>query len=226
MRFLGFLAVAGVLLLVFAIPVWIMVISALGVVMPWFLLGLVAWAVFALARGPRRSWPRHSWQPQPWSGHRGGSYRSPAWAQPRPQPPVPQAPPAPPAPTRAELPIDVQVKVEQIRRKVEVLLGFASRFPPFSKDLYLVRQTASEYLPRTVDAYLALPPDDRDALVATSGKTALQELKEQLDLLDQKLNEIAEDLQRQDLDRLLANRRFLEERFGPAVVGPERSAPE
>src|SRR5262249_44782604 len=59
----------------------------------------------------------------------------------------------------AELPIDVQVKVEQIRRKVDVLLGYADRFPPFSQDLYLVRQTASDYLPRTINTFLSMPPD-------------------------------------------------------------------
>ncbi len=77
-----------------------------------------------------------------------------------------------------------------------------------------VRQTADDYLPRTVHWYLALAPTTRERVVAANGKTALQELREQLDLLDSKLNEIAEDLQRRDLDRLLANRRFLEERFG------------
>ncbi|HEV7663475.1 MAG TPA: hypothetical protein VGQ62_08075 [Chloroflexota bacterium] len=113
-----------------------------------------------------------------------------------------------------ELPIDVQVKIEQIRRKVDVLLSYAERFPPFSQDLYLVRETASEYLPRTIDAYLALPRDAADKPVGSDGKTAHQELKAQLDLLDAKLDDIAQDLQRQDTDRLLANRRFLEDRFG------------
>src|SRR5688572_1853238 len=47
-------------------------------------------------------------------------------------------------PPRRELPIDVQVKAEQIQHKVNVLLGYADRFPPFSQDLYIVRQTASE----------------------------------------------------------------------------------
>jgi hypothetical protein len=117
-------------------------------------------------------------------------------------------------PRRAELPIDVQVKVEQIRRKVDVLLGYADRFPPFSQDLYLVRQTATEYLPRTIDAYLALPPEKVDTPLQAGGKTAREELRAQLDLLDKKLDEIAQDLQRQDADRLLANRRFLESRFG------------
>ena len=109
----------------------------------------------------------------------------------------------------------MQVKVEQIRRKVDVLLSYADRFPPFSQDLYLVRQTASDYLPRTINAYLALPKQAAaDKPVIPGGKTAYQELKAQLDLLDSKLDDIAQDLQRQDTDRLLANRRFLEERFG------------
>lgn len=117
-------------------------------------------------------------------------------------------------PRRTELPIDLQVKVEQIRRKADVLLGYADRFPPFSQDLYLVQQTASEYLPRTVNAFLSLPADAVDKPLPAQARTARQELQSQLDLLDSKLDEIAQDLQRQDADRLLANRRFLEARFG------------
>jgi len=117
---------------------------------------------------------------------------------------------------QVELPVDLRVKVEQIVRKVDVLLGYADRFPPFSQDLYLVRQTATDYLPRTVDTYLALPPETVDVPLGPNGNTPKQELKAQLDLLDAKLDEIAQDLQRQDADRLLANRRFLEARFGSA----------
>jgi hypothetical protein len=119
---------------------------------------------------------------------------------------------------KPELPIDVQVKVEQIRRKVEVLLGFADRFPPFSQDLFLVRQTASDYLPRTIDAFLSLPRESIEKPLTAEGKTPVQELRKQLELLDGKLDEIAQALQRQDVDRLLANRRFLEERFGRAAT--------
>jgi len=127
-------------------------------------------------------------------------------------------------PGKPELPIDVQVKVEQIRRKVDVLLGYADRFPPFSQDLYLVRQTASDYLPRTIDAFLAMPTDTADRPLQQGGRTARDELKAQLDLLDSKLDEIAQDLQRQDADRLLANRRFLESRFGNRTEEPASSA--
>ena len=57
-------------------------------------------------------------------------------------------------------------------------------------------------------------------LKTADGKTARQELKAQLDLLDTKLDDIAQDLQRQDADRLLANRRFLESRFGARNADP------
>lgn len=175
--------------------------------MPWLLIILGVWI---LLRGRR--------------GH-GGSYHRRARrttrapdaqlsAGPSAQAPT-EEPPAPAA--RRELPIDVQVKVEQIRRKADVLLGYADRFPPFSHDLHLVRQTTAEYLPRTVDTYLELPGDD-DPVTAT-GKTAQQELREQLQLLDTKLDEIAQALQQQDLNRLLANRRFLEDRFRSEAPG-------
>ena len=119
----------------------------------------------------------------------------------------------PSSPPRRELPVDVQVKVEQIRHKADVLLGYADRFPPFSQDLYIVRQTAAEYLPRTVAAYLAVPGTN-DPIVRATGRTALEELRAQLAMLDARLDAITQNLQQRDLDGLLANRRFLEERFG------------
>ncbi len=192
-----------VALLVMAVPIWMAIAFTAEYVLPWALIGLLVWSIYNLSQEPRRRrWNRVTWEPRP--------APPPRRAAPVAPPPPPRPRPSPPA----ELPIDVQVKVEQIRRKVEVLLGYASRFPPFSKDLFLVQQTASEYLPRTIDAYLALPVGDGDRILIGKGKTALQELKEQLDLLDSKLDDIAEDLQRRDVDRLLANRRFLEERFG------------
>src|SRR5919199_545686 len=142
------------------------------------------------------------------------------WARPAPRPTAPvttaEPPKARPSAKRRELPIDLQVKVEQIRRKVDVLLGYADRFPPFSHELYLVRQTAEDYLPRTINAYLSMPPETTDRPLAGQTRTAREELKAQLDLLDAKLDEIAVDLQRQDAERLLSNRRFLEDRFGSA----------
>src|SRR5438105_1471389 len=170
---------------------------------PWLLIGLGAWLFrHEDGRHHRRRGGRHRVQPVAQSQSETRKKAD----EPAPQPPRPLR--------QTELRIDVQVKVEQIRRKVDVLLGYADRFPPFSQDLYLVRETASDYLPRTINAFMALPKDTADKPLSADGKTAHQELKAQLDLLDSKLDDIAQDLQRQDADRLLANRRFLESRFG------------
>jgi hypothetical protein len=184
--------------------------------MPVLLIALGAWIVWRANR-PRSHRRAYSY------GHRQWRYEA---DHRRPEagriiehdtvkPPAVEPPAATPIQRpRRELPIDVQVMVEQITRKADVLQGYADRFPPMSQDLHIVRQTAADYLPRTVNTYLALPSDD-DPFDITTNEEALQELRNQLRLLDVKLDEIAQDLQRQDMDRLLANRRFLEERFRP-----------
>jgi hypothetical protein len=117
-----------------------------------------------------------------------------------------------PAEPLARLPLDVRIKVEQVRTKAEMLLQHQDRFPLGSRNLYVLSQIRSAYLPSTLDAYLALDGDDRP--VTTDGRTALQVLRDQLTLLDGKLDEIADDLQRENADRLVANLRFLEQHFG------------
>jgi hypothetical protein len=194
------LAVGFVLLLLGAVAAIFKLVEA----MPWLLILLGAWVLLLARRSGRRDAR---------AGPVARAERRPAAGPALPQPAQPpESASAPAAGSRRELPIDVQVKVDQIRRKADLLQGYADRFPPFSYDLHLVQQTAAEYLPRTVEAYLALPGED-DPLVGPVGQIALQELKAQLSLLDAKLDEIAQNLQQQDLDRLLANRRFLEERF-------------
>jgi hypothetical protein len=221
--------VVAVALVALATVVGVLVATVAAVhAMPWLLILAGIWLVVAASRGrDERRWrtavAQHGPGPaapplvrpaQPPPARRPGPARAA-----RPEPPRPPRP----EPPRRELPIDLQVKVEQIRHKAEVLLGYAERFPPLSQDLHIVRQTAAEYLPRTVATYLALPFDD-DPVVDARGNTALEELRGQLELLDGKLDEIARDLQRHDLDRLLANRRFLEERFrGPTGDGSAAS---
>src|SRR6266536_3313291 len=197
-------------LLVLALVVLLLVATAALIfavavhVLPFLLILVGVWLLVRALRGPRHhERPGPSMRPQTRRERRHA-----------PRPPVQEQPAGRRSEQRPprELPIDVQVKVEQIRRKADVLLGYADRFPPFSQDLYIVRQTAAEYLPRTIAAYQAVPGVDDPALGAV-GQTALDELRAQLRLLDSRLDDIAQDLQRQDLDHLVANRRFLEERF-------------
>jgi hypothetical protein len=115
---------------------------------------------------------------------------------------------------QGRLPAPAMAKLLKIQRQIADLLPMASEFPTGSRDLYVVQRTATDYLPATLRAYLALPPQFAATKVVANGKTAFQLVDEQLELLAARLDEIADAVHEQDSDRLLANGRFLEERFG------------
>jgi membrane protein implicated in regulation of membrane protease activity len=126
---------------------------------------------------------------------------------------VPPAPPAPPDPM-ARLPQEQREQVERIRSKAAALIERAGRFPTGSRKLHLVRRTLDTYLPSTLDAYLALAPGADDWVVAPDGRTGVQVLRDQLAILEAEVDEVANDLWQADVQRLLANERFLEGHFG------------
>jgi hypothetical protein len=169
----------------------------------WLLFGLFLWGLFAIL-GPGRHHRHHGRRRDPM----GLNWQGPAQQFPT------QVYPRNSDANAGRLPVDVQIKVETIRRKAEALIQYVDYFPTGSQDLYVVQRTTIEYLPNTVNAYLALPPGYANAAVSADGKTALQALWEQLNLLEAKLDQIASNVHRQNLDRLVANGRFLEERFG------------
>ena len=205
------MAVLGVAVFAIVAAFVAVTVAVIGYLFPVLLIVGGAWLlVKAITGSDDRRWARNTAR-----AHRRRDARPAAAAATR-QPAQPRQPAGPP---RRELPVDVQVKAEQIRHKVNVLLGCADRFPPFSQDLYIVRQTAAEYLPRTIAAYLAIPGTD-DPIVRGTGRTALAELRAQLAMLDSRLDAITDNLQQRDLDGLIENRRFLEERFGADEGGP------
>ena len=107
--------------------------------------------------------------------------------------------------------------IERIQRieltiRAEILPGI-NRLPVGSLELYLIERTARDYLPAAVEAYLRLPGDYVSAQPGSRGRTALQVLAEELDLLDAEMKRIAELVHRTDMDRLLAHHRFLVDRF-------------
>ena len=81
-----------------------------------------------------------------------------------------------------------------------------------------VRSTATTYLPDTLNAYLAVPAAYRNTAVIADGKTARQIVVAQLTVLAAKMKEIAENVAADDAQALLANGRFLKERFAAAPI--------
>lgn len=115
---------------------------------------------------------------------------------------------------RGRVPADVMGRLTSIRQRIVELLPQAADLPGGSQDLYMLQRTATDYLPTTVRMYLALPPAYATTQVVQDGKTPLQVLADQLELLDGQMAEIGDAVRRRDTDRLLAQGRFLEERFG------------
>ena len=77
----------------------------------------------------------------------------------------------------------------------------------------LIRATALHYLPEALNTYLALPRMYAERVPVQDGKTARDVLIDQLQLIGSKMRETATAMYHNDADQLLANARFLQERF-------------
>jgi len=122
------------------------------------------------------------------------------------------------------VPADVLVKVQNIQQIILGILQRSGALPPGSPELFVVERTATDYLPTSLESYLNLPRAYATLHPVQDGKTAKQVLMDQLSLLESKMTEVAEDVHRNDTDRLLANGRFLEERFGRSALSLDSPA--
>lgn len=116
------------------------------------------------------------------------------------------------------VPADVFAKVQSIQQIILGILPRSGTLPPGSPELFVVQRTATEYLPTALESYLNLPRAYATLHPVQDGKTPKQVLMDQLTLLESKMTEVADDVHRNDTDRLLANGRFLEDRFGRSAL--------
>jgi hypothetical protein len=119
---------------------------------------------------------------------------------------------------------DVLAKVQSIQQIILGILPRSGALPPGSPELFVVQRTATDYLPTALESYLNLPRAYATLHRVQDGKTPQQVLMDQLTLLESKMGEVADDVHRNDTDRLLANGRFLEERFGRSALSLEGPA--
>jgi hypothetical protein len=113
----------------------------------------------------------------------------------------------------------LQGKLQDIADTIMGILPHYADFPPGSPDLFVVGRTATDYLPSALQAYLNLPRAYAALHKMPNGKTADDVLGDQLTLLAGKMNEVADAVHKKDSDALLANGRFLEEKFGASPLG-------
>ncbi len=117
-----------------------------------------------------------------------------------------------------KLPPPLMSKLQEISDTIMGILPHYANFPPGSPDLFVVGRTATDYLPSALQAYLNLPRAYATLHKMPNGRTADQVLDDQLTLLASKMDEVADAVHQKDSDALLANGKFLEEKFGASPL--------
>jgi hypothetical protein len=120
--------------------------------------------------------------------------------------------------TRGRVPVPVEVRVRRITTTIGEALPFVDALPPGGRARFSLAHTATDYLPTTLDAYLALPRPYAEQQIVANGKTAAALLCDQLDVLVAQVDELVDGIHRADADRLLVNGRFLGDRFGQELA--------
>lgn len=116
-----------------------------------------------------------------------------------------------PAHLDGRVPADV---VDTVRRIAAELAETHERLPRDVRAAHLVERVGTDYLPTTLRIYLELPPRWAQHHAGFGGRTALDILREQLDILETGSRELHQAVLAGDADRLLANGSFLADRFG------------
>jgi hypothetical protein len=113
------------------------------------------------------------------------------------------------------VPPDIWIRMQRIELTIRSeILPRLDCLPLGAPELYLVERTARDFLPTAVETYLRLP----GGYASARGATAYQVVVDELDLLEAQMRRVAEAVHRADMDRLLAHRRFLEDRFRPLDI--------
>jgi hypothetical protein len=129
------------------------------------------------------------------------------------------------AQTRGRVAVDIAERIGHIRDSILVTLEADGGRVAGDPEVRTIRQTALDYLPTALAAYLALPRADAERRAVAGGRTPHDVLLEQLDLMDAKMREAADAILAHDSERLLANGRFLADRFATSSLRVDAPAP-
>jgi hypothetical protein len=120
---------------------------------------------------------------------------------------------------RGKVADDIYGRVSSIRDEIVLILKAAdTTIGTADPNIYLIRQTALDYLPAALQAYLAVPRLYAERRAVAGGKTPHDVLLDQLALMDAKMQEVLQDVLKHDSDKLLAQGRFIAEKFAPSSL--------
>lgn len=104
--------------------------------------------------------------------------------------------------------------VRAIEDRLRPLLTYLAAHPPTEEELIPVRATLTDYLPTTLDTFLALPTEFARTHRNRAGRSPAEELVEQLGLLESGVEEYAQSIYAGDAQQLSNQGRFLQTKFG------------
>ena len=113
----------------------------------------------------------------------------------------------------SHLPPEAVQHLQRICQSIQEVLPRLHEQSIVDDNVFTIRQTLSQYLPETLHSYLALPAAFRVSHALQNGKTAKVLLVEQLSLLDEQIQQVVVNIAKGDAQALLANGRFLEQKF-------------
>ena len=126
---------------------------------------------------------------------------------------------------RGKVAPDLYAKVQSIQASIlRTLDTEATPGDGADPNVFLIRQTALAYLPDAFSTYLRLPRAVAERRAIADGRTPHDVLLDQLDLMDRRLADVADDIARHDSDKLLANGRFLAEKFAVSSLSLDGTA--
>lgn len=115
-------------------------------------------------------------------------------------------------------PSEVSNRVRAICQTIREITTRTTTLAASSPQLFSVLRTATDYLPGAIEAYMRLPHGYATTRKLADGQTALGVLIGQLDLLEKEMVDVADAVTQNDINRLLAHGRFLNEKFGRSTL--------
>ncbi len=112
----------------------------------------------------------------------------------------------------------VLVRVNNICLLIEQVLPRADELGDGSEEMHLLSRMATDYLPDALNPYLAMPREYAERHPLSDGRTAIQVLCAQLDVMYAEMWQVVESVLRSDGDKLLANGRFLDDKFAKSSL--------
>jgi hypothetical protein len=97
-----------------------------------------------------------------------------------------------------KVPAEAMARILRIRQIILGILPRTGRLPPGAPELFVLERTATDYLPTSLERYLVLPRRYAMLQPVQNGKTPKQLLLEELSLLESKMNDVADAVNRND----------------------------